>query len=375
MYVCVCVCVFKPVHVCVCVCVCVCGQTGSRNSTRLCPQSEPDGSRVGWARSKQAKLCRLYIIGKAKSLWAGKGWLWRPIAASPAPIVNPSQLRVAARAFTRFLKYLTVELPFSILRLSVTNLAAWFYWAGGQGLHTITELDCKEHFNFVQPADVQDHMVDASALLRNKRRWRMSEVVWSVHHMHSTLDSAGKASAYGFRYITHDQLRSIVQHELSNNNACWAVGNVWVRTNCIPMGGPFSAQGADVHSLWQLCQHRHLLRSLGSLTFSPQGFPLWEGRWGRVALCQFRDNILLATYCPATEHVALVEHIRHVLKTAWNLEVECDCIGPRQKQCTRSCCAPIRKVVGVVMAVQLPGEGCVFVEPAALTGPSECRPP
>ena len=51
---------------------------------------------------------------------------------------------VKSCAFTRFLKYLTVELPFSILCLSVTDLAAWFHWAGGQGLHTITELDCKE---------------------------------------------------------------------------------------------------------------------------------------------------------------------------------------------------------------------------------------
>ena len=236
----------------------------------------------------------------------------------------------------------------------------------GQGLHTITELDCKEQFNFVQPTDVQDHVVRASAWLRSKRRWRMSEVVLSVHHMHSTLDRAGKASAYGFRYITHGQLCSIVQHELSKSNACWAAGNVWVRTNCIPMGGPFSAQGADVHSLWQLYQHRHLLRSLGSLTVSLQGFPLWEGRWGRVAMCQFRDNILLATDCPVANHAALVEHIRHVLKTAWNVEVECDCIGPRQKQCTGNCCAPVRKAVGVVMAVQPPGEGCAFVEPAAL---------
>ena len=85
-----------------------------------------------------------------------------------------------------------------------------------------------------------------------------------------------------------------------------------------------------------------------------------------MALCQFRDNIWLATECPAPEHVALMEHIRHVLKTVWDLEVECDCIGPWQKQCTGSCCAPVRKAVGAVMAVQPPGERCAFVEPAAL---------
>ena len=223
---------------------------------------------LGWA-SKRAKLCRLYIIGKAKSLWAGKGWLWRPIAASPSPIVSRSHLIVAARAFTRFLKYLIAELPFSILHLRITDLAAWFQWVGGQGLQTVTELDCKEQFNYVHPTDVEDHMVKASDWLSAKRRWRMPEVVWSIHHMHSALDRVGKATAAGFKYVTHQQLTAIVAHELSKNNACWAAGTVWVCTNCIPMGGPFSAQGADIRSVWRVYQHRNLFRQLWTLTVSP----------------------------------------------------------------------------------------------------------
>ena len=59
----------------------------------------------------------------------------------------------------------------------ITDFAAWFQWAGGQGLHTVTELDCKEQFNYVQPADVEDHMDKASAWLSAKRRWRMPEVI------------------------------------------------------------------------------------------------------------------------------------------------------------------------------------------------------
>ena len=60
---------------------------------------------------------------------------------------------------------------------------------------------------------------------------------------------------------------------------------VWVRTNCIPMEGPFSAQGADMHSVWQAYQHRNLFRQLGALTVSAEGFPLWQGQWGKVAMC------------------------------------------------------------------------------------------
>ena len=156
---------------------------------------------------------------------------------SPSPIVSKSHLKVAARAFTRFLKYLITELPFSILHLRITDLVAWFHWAGGQGLHTVTKLHCKDHFNYVQPTNVEDHMVDASAWLNAKRRGRMVEVVWSVHHMHSALDRVAKATAAGFKYVTHQQLTAIVGHELSKNNACWAAGTVWVRTNCIPMRG------------------------------------------------------------------------------------------------------------------------------------------
>ena len=50
MCVCVCVCVCVPMCVCVCVCV----------------------TQLGWPTNQKGKLCRLYVIGKAKSPWAGK---------------------------------------------------------------------------------------------------------------------------------------------------------------------------------------------------------------------------------------------------------------------------------------------------------------
>ena len=34
----------------------------------------------GWNANARARLCVLYVIGKAKSLVKGR-WLWRPIAA------------------------------------------------------------------------------------------------------------------------------------------------------------------------------------------------------------------------------------------------------------------------------------------------------
>ena len=170
---------------------------------------------LGWSQNKQARLCRLYIIGKAKSLWAGKGWLWRPIAASPSPIVLRAQLRAAARAFTRFLAYLISEILAAFLRLAVTDLASWFAWCTTQNLTTLTELGCKEQFNNISPQDVYEEMQQASEWLTKKWRWRMNEVVWSIHHSHKKLDRAGKASAHGFRYIQQDSLNTLVRHDLS----------------------------------------------------------------------------------------------------------------------------------------------------------------
>ena len=81
--------------------------------------------------------------------------------------------------------------------------------------------------------------------------------------------------------------------DLGENNRCRAVGTVWVRQGCIPMGGPFSAQAADLHSLWRVYRHRHLFCRLGSLIVSDAGFPNWVGRH-TVAMVQFRDNKLVA---------------------------------------------------------------------------------
>ena len=60
--------------------------TESRSPTQYMREVSDMVQQLGWPVNKRAKLCRLYIIAKAKSLWAGKGWLWRPIAASPQPV-------------------------------------------------------------------------------------------------------------------------------------------------------------------------------------------------------------------------------------------------------------------------------------------------
>ena len=102
---------------------------------------------------------------------------------------------------------------------------------------------------------------------------------------------------------------------------------------------------------------------------SAEGFPPWEGPHGKVALCQFRDNILVATDCPPEACANLINLICRILRGCWGLQVDCNCIAPGHTQCTRGCCSGVRKAVGVLLVLTPNTTGCAFVEPAALTPP------
>ena len=58
----------------------------------------------------KGRLALLYLIGKAKSQVPAEV-LWRPIAAAAAPVISHQCLRVAARAFTLFVRTLASEIP------------------------------------------------------------------------------------------------------------------------------------------------------------------------------------------------------------------------------------------------------------------------
>ena len=55
---------------------------------------------------------------------------------------------------------------------------------------------------------------------KKSKQWRSSELTWSIHMTHKSLDRAGKANARDFSYITHDQLIALVEFDLTQNNEC-----------------------------------------------------------------------------------------------------------------------------------------------------------
>jgi hypothetical protein len=104
----------------------------------------------GWDGNPQGMLCTMYLLGKAKSLTKAQ-WLWRGIYAIPRPLINKKSLRIAARTMTRFLRYITEEVAGNFVVHRVTDVSAWFTFLDSIGARYITEIDCKDQFNKIQP--------------------------------------------------------------------------------------------------------------------------------------------------------------------------------------------------------------------------------
>ena len=64
------------------------------------------------------------------------------------------------------------------------------------------------------------------------------------------------------------------------------------------MGGPFSAQSADLHTLWGVKKNGKGLKDSGSLNLSEDGYVFWTRGTMWFSLAQFSDNVLLATIIP-----------------------------------------------------------------------------
>ena len=136
------------------------------------------------------------------------------------------------RAFTQFLSCVVQEMPMAfhvwhVRRCSMTELATMY-----------------------------SQMQGASTWLYKRKEWHSSELTWSIHRTHKSLDRAGKANARDLLLITHNQLISLVEFNLTQNDKCWVAGAVWEQMGCIPMGRPLNAEAADLHCAWSAYKGR-----------------------------------------------------------------------------------------------------------------------
>ena len=131
------------------------------------------------------------------------------------------------------------------------------------------------------------------------------------------------------------------------------------------MGGPFSAQAADLHSLWCFHLRKQQFYSLGKLSFTDAGYPLWVNSRGRViSLAQFRDNILVAS--PGLGNSWAMADVCNILQRAWSLRVLCPCISDSIDTCQLTCMSGHLHALGVAME-RRDGYGEVYVHPSELT--------
>ena len=237
-----------------------------------------------WPLNNNATIPLLYILAKAQSL-AKEMIVWRPIAAVVQPFILRPWLRLAARASGLFLRTLLSELPASFLHLRITDLAQWVTALASWNCQVINEADCTGQFDKVASTSIIDSLKKAAAWLRKTKQWRARETIWSIHKDNSAHYRAGIGQHACFEYITQEQLEAPVDFSLTQDIYAQAAEQLWCRSASIPMGGPFSAQGADLHSVWQTKKKCHFLRTLGTLRFSYTLHLLWDTP--RVA--QFRD--------------------------------------------------------------------------------------
>ena len=127
------------------------------------------------------------------------------------------------------------------------------------------------------------------------------------------------------------------------------------------MRGSFSAQSADLHSIWASYKGRQAFRILGTLHVSQEGYIFWTGQW-KIALCQFRDNILMASDVELGDCKELVSL---VLETVWDLPVECACANTDGNY-HGNCLGPVIRCMGFCIALRHRAGGINHVHPAAL---------
>ena len=227
-----------------------------------------------WPVNSSRTLPLLYLLGKAKSL-IKQCILWRPITAVVEPPIQRFFLRTAARAFTLLLNLLVQEITAPFLVLRIHDLQPWIHGLLEWGCTAVGECDCSGQFNNVTPQSVMSDLTESVKWLATKRRWNAQELVWSIHRDNKALDRAGMGTSSRFTHLLHQDLENLVYFSLLIDTYTNASGRVWSRTGAIPMGGSFSAQSADLRSIWGAKKRTYLMRKIGLLHFSSRGHPLW----------------------------------------------------------------------------------------------------
>ena len=227
------------------------------------------------------------------------------------------------------------------------------------------EAHYKDRFKRILPSGVLNHFQQATEWLRSQCRWRATQMFRFVHKYYKRLDRCGKASAYNFDILSHFELTELITFCPQDDTFCQSAGTCLSRVFALPMGGPLSAQAADLHSLWCFHLQKQRFHVLGELRSTDAGYPIWVSSTSRViALAHFKDNILVAAKGPGASWAMC--DVCLLLQHAWSLRVLYPCINDHVSDCRLCCMTGELYALGIAMDWRR-GWGTVYVHPSALT--------
>ena len=235
------------------------------------------------------------------------------------------------------LRMLQTEITHNFQYIDIQSVSGWLHFVTREGARAITEVDSKKQLDNIHPRDVTRVFGKATKWLTKKRRRRRQQLHWSIHRDTPKLDRAGMATIEKFWVLTHNQLTGMLTFELLHNNVLQAVGKLWSTKISIPMGGPFSAQSADLHTLWGVKKNGKRMKDWGNMSLSEDGYVFSTRGAMWFSLAQFRDNVLLATNVLPGTHTTLVQEVCDLLSDMWKLEVLCDCVDGGAPSCEGNC--------------------------------------
>ena len=189
---------------------------------------------------------------------------------------------------------------------------------------------------------------------------------WSIHCDNKQLDRARVGTTSRLFHLPHTTLENLVYFSLLTDTYSQASGKLWPRTGAILMGGPFSAQSADLRSIWGIKQCTDLMRHPGNLSFSPRGHPLWTTPRGNVlSLAQFRDNVLVGAKGPTAR--SEMQQVCDTLSAVWSLPVLCDCMTEDDGVCLQTCMSHTITAMGFTIHVREQHPALVYAQSSSLT--------
>ena len=128
---------------------------------------------------------------------------------------------------------------------------------------------------------------------------------------------------------------------------------------------------ANLFCIWKFHLAKATSRQWGTLSTSPDGYPMWRHSSGRImALAQFRDKIVVVAAGQGAS--SAMQDVCDTLTEIWNLRVLCPCMKEPDDQCTSLCMSQDLHALGICMHCAN-GKGSCVAHPSAFNAEGQLK--